>query len=364
MKSSKIGIIEALCIIIIATITHCLLSLPKSILSVSGSASIINIIFITILMIFITLFIAKLFKKFDTSDILDICEFLGGNIFQKIIGTLFILFLLFVSAILLRSIAENLKLIYFQQMNISVICIVFVIAISLVNRLNFKNVIKCNMLITIFIGISIFLIFLLSASKFNLNRIFPILGNGVDSIFVSGLGNIFAFGSIFYLYFLIPMLKEPSDFRKIGITSIILISIFILISIASLLFIFPQIVSSEGSMPIYLATREISLGRFINRADALFVLIWILAILSYLSILIAFVLNIFKKITNTKDTKPLSFCFGGLLLAVALIPQNVSQIKFAESTIYKYCVIIITFIICISILILANIKKRRNKSNV
>ena len=363
MKNFKIGTIEAICLIVIVTITHTLLSLPKTILGVSGSASFINIIFITILMIFITLFIVKLFKKFDTSDILDISKYLGGSIFQKIIGTIFILYLLFISAILLRSIAENLKLIYFQDMNISAICIVFIIAISLVNRLHFKNVIKCNMLITIFISISIIMIFILSISKFNLNRIYPILGNGTNSIFISGLGNIFAFGSVFYLYFLIPILKKPSSFKKISIISLILTSIFLLISIASLLFIFPQIVSEEGSMPIYLATREISLGRFINRADALFVLIWILAILSYLSVLIAHSLNIFKKITNIQDTKPLAFCFGEILLAACLIPENISQIKFAEDTIYKYSAIIIAFGVCILILILANIKKRR-KSNV
>ena len=92
MNNTKLGYIEAICIICIITLSNILLSGPQNILSSSGSASIINAIYISLLALAIVFIIYSLFKNFKNSDILDIGEFLAGNWLKVLLGIIFILF--------------------------------------------------------------------------------------------------------------------------------------------------------------------------------------------------------------------------------------------------------------------------------
>ena len=63
MSKSKIGTIEAVWIILTVIISHSILSLPRDMIIRTQSATIINIIYITVICTLLALLIAKLFKK-------------------------------------------------------------------------------------------------------------------------------------------------------------------------------------------------------------------------------------------------------------------------------------------------------------
>ena len=114
-------------------------------------------------------------------------------------------------------------------------------------------------------------------------------------------------------------------------------------------------------MPLYSAARHIEFGNFFQRLESIFLLIWILQMVCYLSIIAKISISIFKKITNISDEKPVIFVFGLLIFAISLLPNNYAISKFIENYIYHYMVIIISIFLGISILLLAYFKKRRKK---
>ena len=87
-----------------------------------------------------------------------------------------------------------------------------------------------------------------------------------------------------YLYFLIPILKNPEQFKKVAFISTIISAIYLFLSVICLLMMFSFISFSEELLSVYLLTRMIEFGRFFQRIDAIFILIWILAMISFLSI--------------------------------------------------------------------------------
>ena len=107
---------------------------------------------------------------------------------------------------------------------------------------------------------------------------------------------------------------------------------------------------------LYLLARKISFGDFLQRIDALFILLWILSIFSYLSIITFVTNNIFKKITHASDSKPFSYFVAMLLLGICLCPVNLAELKILQNNIYKYGVLISIFIISFGILIFSNLK--------
>lgn len=212
MNNEKIGFGEALCILIIVTLSHLILTLPKTIIQSQGSSSILNIMYVSIIVLIIIFFITKLYKNFRGKDILDISSFLLGRWFKFIIGLAFIAYYIFAASLLVSNTSENLKTMYFHNTPISFIVLFILLAAGFINKLGPKAVIKCNLIIVPPIIVILVLIFLANSRNLSFTQIFPILGYGAKNTFVNGLTNIYAFSSISFLFLIMPLLKDYKRF--------------------------------------------------------------------------------------------------------------------------------------------------------
>ena len=123
------------------------------------------------------------------------------------------------------------------------------------------------------------------------------------------------------------------------------------------MFVFFQ--SVDEIMPLYSAAAYIEFGTFFQRLDSLFLLIWTLSFICYLSIVTKFSIYILKKVTNIKEIKPIVYPLSLIMIAIALIPKNYAVSKFYETEIYPYLVIGLVFFLSFFILLLAYLKKRK-----
>lgn len=315
---------------------------------------------ISIIAMIAILLIIKLFKKFEGQDLLDIASFLGGKYLMILIGILYLAFMLLSPALLIRDFSESLKIIYFKNSPILYIILFFIIGSIIANKFNLKVIAKVNLMIIPVILFSIFIVLFANIRNFSPERLFPILGNGADRTFLKGLTNIYSFHVIGYLFFLPPFLNKKEDFKSISMISFFISSIYLILSIICLILSVSFILVSNEPLSLYLITRMIAFGKFIQRIDALFIFVWILSCLSYISISLFFVLYIFKKITKIHDYKPMVYCFGSLLLGLILIPRNISILNTITDSFYKYGIIFLVFIFSILILIFANMRRKRN----
>lgn len=335
METKHIGFGEALSMLIILTLSHLILTLPKSLLESQGSGIILNIVYISFLAFCIVFILSKLYKNFYGKDILDISEFLFGKVFKFIVGVTFILYFLFVASLLIRSSSENLKTMYFQNTSIPFLAFFILACASFINKLGSNVVIKCNLIIVPLIVMLLTILFLLSSNNFNTHRFFPVLGYGAKNIFLNGATNLHAFGCIVYLLFIMPFLKSYNQFNKISYLGIGLSALFIMLTSIALLLMFPLSIASGSNVPIYMQTRELTIGNLVQRADAFFVIIWILTLLSYLSIIINFIIIIFRKITNIQFRFSIVNCFLAILFGISLLYNNIIQVKYFQANVYK-----------------------------
>ena len=359
MNSSKIGFSEAVMLIVCIIIAHTILSLPKTILDLTKSATILNLIYISVIVFIFIYIICRLFKHFPSMDLLDISQVLGGNILKNIIGSIFFIYFIISSSILLRNFSESLRIIDYPSTNIALIIFVIMLGVSIINTLKFNANLKANLIITPFVLFSILFLFFANIRHFTPQRIFPILGDGIFHTFITGLGNISAFGGIAFLYFLPPLLKDFTKFKKIAFTSISISAVYLIITVSILLFMFIIFQNVDEIMPLYSAAAYIEFGTFFQRLDSLFLLLWTLSFSCYLSIIVKFSTYIFQKITNIKDSKPIVFPISFIMIAISLIPKNYSISKFFETQIYPYIMIGLVFFLSFFILILAYLKKRK-----
>ena len=359
MTNQKISTVSAIMLTLSIVISYITSSLPRTFINETKSATLLNIIYNTIIVLFIILLVCKLFKKFPGLDLLDISKFLGGNVLENIVGGLFIAYFIISSSMMLRNFCEGLVVVYYPLTSYILIILMFIISIALVNRLSFNATLNTASIIFPLVLISVVLLFCGNLDNFSFRRIYPILGDGFYNTFILGLRNIGAFGGICYLYFLPPMLKEPEKFKKIAVISVIFTGIFIFLCVATLLFMFSFFITTDEIMPLFSAARHIEFSSFFQRFESIFLLIWIISFCCYLSITCKFSTHIFNKMFNLSDMRPVLNIFTILIFGISLLPKNYAVSNLFETNIYRYLRIAVGFILGITILILANLKKKK-----
>lgn len=361
MEKDKLSNISAILILSIIMINKLILNVPYFIIKEVGSGTIINLIYIGIIDYVFLLIILKLFKKFNTHDLIDIAEFLGGKPLKTIISIITILLFLLAAFITILDFSNVLHTIYFSNFDMIYILLFFITGIIIANLLGLNSIIGFSSFISFFAIASIMITFINTSSNFSINNFTPILGKNLNTTFLNGLVNTFTMYIIVYIYFLKPLLNKPEDFEKVSKKSFIVSFIILIITSISMMSLFSGNANTEPINSLFLLARQIEFGNFLQRIDALFIFIWILTIFAYLSFTIYMILKIFKKLLNIEDEKMLTYPICSILLGLTLIPINISTIHFIEKNIYSYSIIIYIFGIAFFTLLFGYIKKMKGK---
>lgn len=130
----------------------------------------------------------------------------GGKFLKKGFGIVVCIYFLTISGFVIRTFSESLVLIYFPNIDLETVVLIFVSITIILNMFGFKTISRITLITLPIILVSMVVIFISSASSFTPQRALPILGYGANETFLSGLSNMFAFSSLFIAPFLMPQI--------------------------------------------------------------------------------------------------------------------------------------------------------------
>ena len=363
MENTRLGKFEAIAFIVTVMINHVFMNMTKTIITSTQSGAILNTIYISLMAIIISYIIYLLLNKFPTFDILDISNFLGGKILKTIISILFLSYFIFFTANLLKNFSYLLQIIYYTSTNTFFIIIVFLIATIFVCNLKNNAIFRSNLLIVPLVIISTIILFLGNTGDFDFENAFPVLGNGINETFILGVGNLFAFQGLLHILLLPPRLKDVTKLKKITILSIVFSAFYLIVNILIILFLFDVEVTNSLLSPLYSAARYIEFGSFFQRLDSIFMLVWIISFVSYLSIIVSTCSTILKKATPIKSNKFTTILVSLSLLFVTFFSKNYAVSTFFTDAVYKYSFFVILGLSLIILTLAFLVKTNKNKSN-
>lgn len=363
MKKNKLSHFEAVCFVLICMINEIILNVSQNYVLSVGTGAIINLILVSTIAFVFCFIISKLFKNFSNSNLINISEYLGGKIFKFIIGLIFIMFFIILVCFAISNFSYLIKTIYFQKSPILFISLFFTISMLISNLIGFDSLKKVACLIIPFCILSMLLVFVSSLKSYTPYRLTPILGYNAKNTFVYGLTNLYGFSIIIYYYFLMPFLRNKQTYFKIIKHSFFIAFIILLLIIISLLTNFPTFDNSEEINSMYLLTRTIELSNFLQRVDALFILLWIISNFVYISILLFWIIEIFGNLFTFENKKMLSLPLTSIILGAVILIYNNQLTQLIKTDFYKYISVVIIFVIGFLILCLANLKKKLKKES-
>lgn len=337
-----------------------ILTLPTFACEEFGTGTFLQVVYMTIIMGLFLLLYFKLYSKFKDKDIIDISEMVGGNFLKYVIALLIIGYLFSVSIFTLSEFNENMRNILFSDAPPAYISLLFIIAVFLGALLGIKGVFRVSALVTPIIILGFVAMLLSLLDNIDIMNFTPVFGNGIEKIFLNGATRFGRYESLAVFSLIAPNLKNLN--KTIGKT-FGLVSFFIIISFFLLLGIIPYPTVTENYFPLYEITRLISYGRFIQRVESIFVLIWLVATFIYLTIAVLFIVNILKKVFNIEYYKRLISPVLIIILSISLMLSSYIQVINMRNILFIYITPFLLFIFPLAILIVANVKEKKGRKN-
>lgn len=171
----KIGKFEVYALFITIISNNIIINIPTIILNLTSTGSWLNIIYLTLICLFFILTVCKFFKPFVNFDILDISDFLGGKILKTLMGILYIILFLTFSALCLRYFSYSLKMIYFDNISIVLLMLLFLIPAVIAAKTGLKAISGTTIVFLPFSILSLIVFSVAASNNFSWENLFPVL---------------------------------------------------------------------------------------------------------------------------------------------------------------------------------------------
>lgn len=312
-----------------------LLTYPRNIVLNSGNAAWIQVLYNFIVTILIFTIIAMSYR--GKKNIIEVAGQCGGKALKIIIGIIVTVILGANLISTVRIFPETIKIIMLQESKIEIILLIFAAVTAIGAYMGIDSIATIHYLFLPIAGavMAAFLVLLLPYYK--LDNLFPILGNGAKSIFVTGINSMSVFSDIILLNILMPYMENYSEFKKSGYRSIIIGGIIVFLIMLAYCSAYPYPASEDFILPVYQLTRIIHLSSFFSRFETFFQFVWSILIMLYASFYIYVLCYVWQITFNLKFNKPLIAPLIIVIFGLSLIPNSIMDFIKLENIIY--CII-------------------------
>lgn len=301
----------------------------------------------------------KFFFKFPNKDFFEISEYVGGKTLRNISYFLVALYLTTSVVLVLSEFNENIRNILFKNAPSEYINLLFIIGMFVGLLCGFKGIFRTSVIIAPIILLSLFYMFFSLFENIDITNYTPIFGDDAHDFFIKGIFRI----EIFEGMFLILLLGgHITNIKKATIGSFILVS-FIVLLISSLLFgIIAYPTSTENYFPFFELSRLISFGRFVQRVESLYTLIWLLAVYLYITLDTSFIVQIFSKAFNLKYYKRIIPLFCVIIFGITLLLKSYITVLSIRRFFINFVFPFLAYFYSLIIIIIANMKMKRRQN--
>lgn len=211
-------------------------------------------------------------------------------------------------------------------------------------------------------------VLLLSVEQFNLNNLTPVVGNGVKIIVKEAFPQtLISFGEAIIILMFFPVLNKKHHARKIGIAVIVIGGILLTLNtIMNISVLGPEIYSSV-KFPLLSATRLISIADFLERFDALIILLMVSGVFFKIGGWTYGAAVGIAHLFNLKDYRSILVGIGTVIIPLSLLHASSDVEHFnvvGRVFLNMYFHILMQIIFPLILFFIALIRKRLNPVNI
>ncbi|NJD01164.1 MAG: spore gernimation protein [Ruminiclostridium sp.] len=359
IKEGKIGVQEAICLVVISTSNRVFFTAPTVVQQFVGTAGWYMSLVSDITAIVFFTFIYLLLKRFPEKDIIEIFHITFGRSIGVFFSYIYATSFLAASGILLREFYEALKTFIFPYTPISILNGTMVILVTVSVFLGLETIARAAKLVAYFLLFGYLILLILSAQNFRLPYLFPILGYGVGKTLMEGLTRSSAYSEVIVLTVFAGALQGAKHLKKAGYISLVLSGLLVSAGILCMSLIFPYNVFQEQTNPLYTLATLIKYGTFFQRLDPAFLFLWIIITIISSSVVFYCAVTSYCKTFRLQDKRPVIIPMAVLLFTITMIPRDLPSVITEYIELLRTYPIFLFYILPLIALITAKLRKKK-----
>lgn len=318
LEKGKISSAQAIMLLTCMISSSAILTVPTLIVRVAGQDAWMAVLAAVPVGLLISLLIVNLSLRFPGKTLLQYTEEILGKVPGKFVSFLLILGFLHFNSMIMNEYGSFLCIALMPETPSIVFHIAAIAVVVYASRNGIEVLCRFTQLVAPVI-LSLFLIVIvLSIKDIHLDNLLPVYEKGMASIFRAAIVPASWFGEVFVFSMIIPYLKNPKESYKVAVLTILISSLIFLISILFVICVSGSKLPGSWFFPVFNSFREIEVAEFIERLDAVIVMIWVLSGLIKVSVFYYAVLGSAQWL-GLSDYRPLALPLGVIQVALAPI---------------------------------------------
>ncbi|MBR2477043.1 MAG: GerAB/ArcD/ProY family transporter [Clostridia bacterium] len=316
----KIGNKEAIWFLVILFVSKILFADINRYVGQSGTAAYIQTIWCAFLAAVIFIVTATLSGE---HDIFQASYLALGNVGMKIVGIIISLMLLLNAGVMMRVYAEIISSIALPDASEFFILVALVIAAAFAAFSGIGTLGAYSFAAGIVLVATLSAILILNIPNYDLSNIYPVLGNGIGSI-LSGVDGLSVYADVFLVFLMATHFSKGTSAKKAGLRAIIISGVVITATTFLYILTVPYPAATEFSLPILEIAFDVNLDVIFQRAEGLFLFLWIFSGFIVIGAYICFSILSFERSFNLSDRRGVIGVFLLIGLGVAMSMESVS----------------------------------------
>ncbi len=359
LEHGKIDSKQAILLMISMILPTAILIVPAITLKYAKQDAWLSLILATLVGLLIAWLVVSLSLRFPGKTIIEYTEEILGRVLGKIVGFLYIYTFMRIGSGVCREFGFFLVTAMMPETPMIVFIIIAIVISAYAVRNGLEVLCRFNQLFIPVTGLLV-IAFLLSTTNMKLTRLLPVFDTGLLSIAQGAVSPIAWLGEILTLAMIIPYLTKPKEAYRVAVISVLLSGFILMINTMESLLIFGPDLANHWLYPTYNAVRVVSIANFLERLDAVILMVWILGGFIKIGVFYyAFVLGSAQWM-GLKDYRPLVLPAGLIMGASSYFLFGINIVEYYSHL--PYHLILPEVVIPLLLLIVALAKGKGKKS--
>ncbi|WP_018132683.1 GerAB/ArcD/ProY family transporter [Effusibacillus pohliae] len=208
---------------------------------------------------------------------------------------------------------------------ISFVAVPFLLTVVYYAYKGVEGLSRVSWLLTPWLLLGLAALLVLNANWMNPAYLLPIWGSGLPHLLYGGWIFTGLFVNILLLAILASRLRDPADSVKIGFWSTVAVGLIYSAVTLAFTLVFPPEAGAQVPFPLYQLGRLIYIGRFMQRLEAAFVLIWMAMALIKIAAGVWISTYLIALAFRMPVNRPLVFPVALIVYALAFFPRNLPE---------------------------------------
>lgn len=295
-------------------------------------------------------------------DLYDVCETLLGRMGAWMISLYFCTAFFANYVVILRQFAENTLLTALPKADFFIIIGAYAVVAGIIVYLGIEGMSRASYLILPFAVTALMAVLVLLAPFYNIYHLFPLQGNGIFEVLTYGASIAGVNIGIFGLAVIANSFQNRKTLKNSGVYGMGLSAGLRGFSVFIYILTFGMPVAKEKMLPFFEMARLVYLSRYLQRVEALFILLWVIIGVLAAAASLYFGLYLITRLFRLPSYRPLILSISVILCMLSTIPPAVGEVVMLYSYLIKTYFNLGVYAVPLVLLLALLFQKRKGKA--